>query len=215
MWYHIAPEVGKRVALALYQEMRYTPVAPTLRCVVDLDADPGSLATLRGMVAADELPSAKKIQAMQRILADRSAALPLRTLAIQYLTGPEMRDPKVRLSVVQQFGPIASDPTRPHDQRMEALEFVKSAYDAFSKDSEVNDQILSIVADRMADPDQELRSSAVQFLGPKLVGFAKKGTLDRIHFSDRESVIRYLEKDAAGSGDDSPQARSILQALKQ
>ena len=64
------------------------------------------------------------------------------------------------------------------------MDFVKSAFDSFSRDSDVNGQILSFIADRMADSDQEVRSSAVQFLGPKLVGFAKKGKVSQIHFSD-------------------------------
>jgi hypothetical protein len=163
------------------------------------------------MVALDELPPERKISAMEQAVSDPSELV--RDMAMHYLTSPNVRDPQVRLHLLQHFAPIAADTGRPRDQRTEALDFIKWAYDSFSKQSDVNDQVLSFVADRMADPDLEVRSSAVQFLGPKLVGLAKKGELGRIHFKDRKSVVQYLEKDAAAGGDDSSHAKKILEVL--
>lgn len=213
MWYNISPDIGKQVLLVLYQEKRYVAVAPTLRCVVDLSANPTALGSTQQIVNLDELPDEQKIQGMQQVLTDRSASEPLQAVAIQYLTSPNMRDPQVRLSILQQFAPVASDPTQPRDRRMEALDFIKWAYDSFSQTSAVNDQILSFVADQITDRDPEVRSSAVQFVSPKFVGLEKKGQLNRVHFSDRSGVVHALQREATTGKDDSLHAKKMLQAL--
>jgi hypothetical protein len=161
-WYDVLPEVGKHVLIMLYQYRDDAILRP--RCVLDLDSSGLTLVpVIRRMVALDELPTEKKVHAMEQALSDPSESV--RGLAIHYLTGPTVRAPEVRLHILQKFAPVAADTSRARDQRLEALGFIKFAYDSFSKNGEVNDQILSFVGDRMADPDPEVRSSAVQYLG--------------------------------------------------
>lgn len=210
VWYDVVPEIGKKILVMLYQYPGDSTLRP--RCVLDMgSSDSEFLPLVKRMVALNDLSGAQKTKAMKQVLSDPSEAV--RGLAAHYLTSPDMRDPQSRLYVLEQFAPIASDTKRPHDQRMEALSFIKWAYDSFSKDSSSNYQVLSFIANRMADPDPEMRSSAVQYMGPKLVGLAKRGELAKIHFVDRGSVTQFLQRDVARGGDDSSHAKKILELM--
>lgn len=155
-WYGIRSDVGKHVLVMFFGEKGdLRPV-----CVVDLDSHPTSTDVVKHMIALDKTPNSQKIGAMETALSDRSVAV--RNEAVQYLTSPSMTDVQVRSKVFEHFAPIASDSKNPN--RVEALEFIKRAYDGWSAESDLNYRILSFVGDQMADADPQVRSVAVQFI---------------------------------------------------
>jgi hypothetical protein len=180
-------------------------------CVLDMDSpDAEAVPLLQRMVALSGAFHENKLDAMRAALSDREVEI--RNLAVEYLTSAGMRDPEVRLFVFDHFAPIALDTNSP--LRMEALESIKSAYDSFSKESAVNYQILSFIADRMGDPDPMIRSIAVQCLHSKLFGGGKnRPEFARIVIADRASIIRQLRKDIGSDQEFADQAKRVLGLL--
>ncbi len=212
VWHNVLPVVGKQVLLMGWkggEQLR-------ARCVLDWSGtDAASKARITGviqrMMDLDDLPAGEKTKAMETALSDREIAI--RSLAENYLTSPRVRDPQVRSYILQHCAPIAMDPQ--NSQRREALSTIKLAYDGFSPDSDVNYQILSFVADRMADSDPEVRSTAVQFLYSKFFSQTKnKPDVSRIRITDRKGLSQQLEQDANGRQDFSPQAKHVLELFK-
>jgi hypothetical protein len=208
IWQKVRPEVGKRVLLMFWKDgtRSFSPV-----CVLDMDSPDGAAAKiLERMVGLSQLPVDKKLIAMQAAISDPELAI--RSMAVNYLTSPALRDPDIRLFVFEHFAPIALDTTSP--SRTEALESIKSAYDGFSEDSPVNYRILSFIADRMVDPDSMIRSVAVQCLDSMFFGGGKnRPELARIIITDRASIIRQLREDIASDEEFADQARRVLGLL--
>ncbi len=164
-------------------------------CVLNLDSASEMLPTVERMVRLDSAEGSAKITAMEHALSDSSKAV--RILAVNYLTSPRVRDPETRRFVFQHFAPIALDAQSP--QRREALQAVRSAYDAFTKNSQLNDEILSLVAGRMADSDPAVRSDAIQWVYWKVGGRnPNPARIAKIRLSNRAEVLQQLRRDASG-----------------
>jgi hypothetical protein len=147
------------------------------------------------MVRLDATEGSTKIEAMKEALSDKSLAV--RELAESYLNSVEVRDPAVRQFVFQHYAPIALDKQSP--QRGEALGAIEFAYDPFADGSELNYRILSFIADRMGDPDPQVRSTAIQCIYSHLFG----GGTDqpdpaKIRLANLVEVLRQLRRDASG-----------------
>jgi hypothetical protein len=208
IWYSVRPEVKKRVLIMFWKDgtRLFSPV-----CVLDMDSpDRAAVPVLERMVALSESPADQKVHAMQTALSDPEVAV--RHLAVNYLTSPPIRDPQIRLMVFQHFEPIALDTSSP--LRLEAIEVIISAYDGFSTDSAVNDEILSFVANRMTDSDPMMRSVAVQYFHSRFFGGgSNKPDLSRVQIADRAAIIRQLRQDVASDQEFADQAKRVLGLL--
>jgi hypothetical protein len=164
-------------------------------CVLDLDSVSAMLPTVERMVRLDSAEGSAKITAMEHALSDGSKAV--RILAVNYLTSPRIRDPKTRRFVFQHFAPIALNAQSP--QRGEALQAIRNTYDAFTKNSQLNDEILSLVAGRMADSDPAVRSDAIQWVYWKVGGTnPNPARITKIRLANRTEVLQQLRRDASG-----------------
>jgi|GEM_PF-6584487 len=164
-------------------------------CVVDLDSVSAMLPTVKRMVRLDSSEGSAKIAAMEHALSDDSKAV--RILAVNYLTSPNDRDSQTRRFVFQHFAPIALNAKNP--QRGEAIQAITATYDAFTEDSQLNDEILSFIASRTADPDPVIRSNAIQWVYWKVGGaHPNPAKIARIRFTNRAEVLQQLRRDASG-----------------
>jgi hypothetical protein len=207
VWAGVRPEVGKHVLIMFLDSAG----ALLPKCVLDMDsADAKAIPVIKRMVDLENTPAAQKLTAMEKALVDPDIAV--RNLAVNYLTSPKMRDPNARLQVLQHFAPIASNPNSP--RRTEALGFIKRAYDGWSSASDVNYQILSFFADQLTDPDEEVRSIAVQYLHSKFFGGGKTvPDISRVRVSDPAGAARQLQKDVADQQPYAEQAARVRTLL--
>ncbi len=206
VWYSVLPKAGTRV-LVMLQPNANIPMAT---CVLDMNKDANDVPTIQRMVQLESTAPEAKVEAMLQAVSDPKIIV--RALAADYLTSPRVRDPQIRQKVFQHFAPIAQDPNNVH--RIEALEFIKRAYDGFSTDSDVNYKILSFIADRMGDSDPEMRSIAVQCIHSKLFGGGRnRPNPSRIKLSDRGKVVQQLKNDVAQGRPYATQAQKVLEML--
>lgn len=209
IWLGVRSDVGKHLLLMFW----ITSEVLNPACVIDADSDPAALNVVKRMLELDKTPQAQMMSAMETALSDSEIAV--RNHAIDYLTGPNMRDPQARLKVLRRFAPIASHPQNP--RHLEALGFIERAYDPWSPDSSVNWRILSFMANRLADSDPRARHFAVQSLDSIFFNGGRQ-TLSpaRLRFTNREGAKRKLKHDiATWQVDDPVQARRILKLLSQ
>jgi len=208
IWHDATLQPGERLLLMLFKQNNQRAL-----CVTDLGVQPDVLPMVERMVALDSAEGGAKITGMEAALSDNSPAV--RAFAIDYLDSSGVRDPAVRQFVFQHFKAIALNPQNP--RRMEALEAIKWSYDSFANGSELNYRILSFVADRMADPDPQVRSVAIQFIHSMLFGGGtNRPNPAKIQLTNRAKVLQQLKRDASGGlhePDAEKQAAKVLQAL--
>ena len=225
-WYYVTTDPGERLLLMLISTAdlepgHNDPYDFRALCVLNLDSVSDVLPTIERLVRLDSTEDSKRVAAMENALSDGSKAI--RILAVKYLTSPQVRDPDVRRFVFRHFSPIAANALSP--QRGEALQAIRDAYDGFTKDSELNDEVLSFIAGTMADSDPAVRSNAIQWVYSKLGGTAlDSGKIARTRLINRAEVLQQLRRDASGGiiysnglheKDAEKEAAKLLQAFEE
>jgi hypothetical protein len=100
--------MGKQISVMLWSD----DGEARARCILDMNtAGTTAVPIIERLVRLSALPKPQKNPAMEQALSDPLS--PVRDEAVQYLTSPLLRDPKVRLLVFQHFAPIALDPNSP------------------------------------------------------------------------------------------------------
>lgn len=208
MWFNIDPVVGKSILLSYTRPYSGGRLVPT--CVVDLDNNGAqTIETIRKLVALQKLSPENDQAQLEQALSDPSATV--RSYANLKLT-PAVRASGTRRRIFEEFAPIAETANDP--RRSEAIGMIESDFDIGEPNSEINSQILSMMADLTADPDSHIRSIAIQYLYSKFFNDLKnKPDPTLVRPKNPEQVKQRLQQDINEQRPHAEEAKKLLDLL--
>ena len=195
IWADVDVKQGERLLLAVMSTAEMgTPGDPNefvATCVLEYDDYAPIVPTIERMVLLDSAEGTAKIAQMKKALSDRTPAV--RSLAINYLTSVQLRDPSVRQYVFRHFAPIALDSRNP--ERDQAFYAIREARDPIAGNTDLNYRILSFVTDRIGDSDPRISSSALQYIYSTLFGGGTyRPDPAKFRLNNREAVLQQLRR---------------------